>query len=374
MVPEDDTPVVTDDEPVPGGDDSGDEDTPYTSSMEEEWELWENLLNMSSESAYDARELAIEQSIEAFLNGMEEDPAYQKDAVVEGEVTPLIVSRTSALECDIKAPPGTEIYIGDMVGCFDEDWIVVELYADKIGIINGKMWICNDTIRFQNHSPTIYTRRVVIDDGSYTKHSTDPIAYVPTNTYKVYISMEPASIQLYIDKRLGFGPIFGPEGKLILEVYKITGIDVKSRNRGEGSHLMVMTVQRDVYNESNDSIELNLCDVYRQYSDETPLPPPEEAIGSCFIEGRDLVRIGTSRKYTGLFIDFEGNVVDGEDTKVWNVQKGHTAIERVINGDEVTITVPFNEDLIGAEVTLTLSDSEGRYGAYEKKVRVVTVG
>ena len=376
----------------PGGEGTGGEgtntpegDSSYVSPIEDEWELWEKLLDLGSESAFDAREYAIEQSIEAFLSGMEEDPAYQKDATVEGVVTPLVVSRTSSLECEIKAPPGTNLHIGDMVGCFDEDWLVVDLYADKIGIINGKMWICNDIINFQNHSPTVYVRHCVVDDGSYSKRSTDPDAFIPTNTYKIYISLEFASQQLFIDKRLGLGPIYDPHGDLILEVYKIIGIDIKSKNRGEGSHLMVLTVQRDVYNPSTDSLEYNLCDVYHTMGDESSDPV---VTGSSYISGRDTIRLGTSRIYVGSFADAEeADSGDGiYSTKEWTVKIEGVAMdstwyeissshEQYPNEHNVLkITMPLNEDLVGQEITLKLSGAEGAYGEYEKKVRVVTVG
>lgn len=386
---ENDEPIVSDgnntDTPIESGDNTdpivpGENDTEpsgnpdYVSPIEEDWELWEKLLSLDSESAYDARQYAIEQSIEAFLSGMEEDPAYQSGSVVEGTVTPLVLSRTSSLECSIKAPPGTDIHIGDMVECFDENWIVVELYEDKIGIINGKMWICNDIIHFQNNSPTVYTRYIVVDDGSYSKRSTDPVAYVPTNTYKIYISLESASQRLFIDKRLALGTIYDPTGKLILEVYKIIGIDRKSKNRSEGDHLLVMTVQRDVYHETNDDITLDICDVYRPAGSNTPTPQAE---GSCLITGRDTIRIGTTGKYVGSFANADDSQEGLDALKIWAVAKPDSVTASVSDNENrstLALSVPFNESLIGEEITLTLSDSEGRYGTYEKKVRVITVG
>ncbi len=391
MVPEDDNnePVVDDgnntDPEIPGGGNTEPEtpggeniepsgDPGYDSPMEEDWELWEKLLSLDSESAFDARQYAIEQSIEAFLSGMEEDPAYQSDSVVEGETTPLILSRTSSQECSIKAPPDTNIHIGDMVECFDENWIVVELYADKIGIINGKMWICNDIIHFQNHSPTVYTRYVVVDDGSYSRRSTDPYAYVPTNTYKIYISLESASQYLYIDKRLALGTIYDQNLKSVLEVYKINGIDIKSGNHSEGDHLMILTVQRDVYHEANDSIEYDICDIYSPMGSDTPVPQPT---GSCLIVGRDTIRIGSTGKYKGTCVNEAGEAVSGT-LKIWAVVKDSQSIEYGCTDSDatstLTLTVPFDESLIGEEITMTLSEQSREYGSYEKKVRVIGVG
>lgn len=339
-----------------------------TSAIAEDWELWEKLLSLGNTAVDDARELAIEQAVEAFLNGMPADPAYQADAVVEGVTTPIVASRITTLECDIKTAPGTNLHIGDIVECLDEKWIVVELYTDKVGIINGKMWVCNDILRFQNNSAPIITRYCVIDDGSYSRKTTDPAAYVPVNTYKLYCSMDSSTLKLFIDKRLSFGTIFAPDGNLVLEVYKVMGIDLKSRNFGEGSHLMVLTLQRDVYNESNDDIATLICDAYVDSGD-TPSP---SVGGSCTISGRDAIRIGTTKKYTATFLDQEGSPVAGV-APVW-VTSVPDGVIVSINDGVVSVEVPMNESLIGGEITITVKDEGNIYGSFEKKVQVITVG
>lgn len=338
------------------------------SAIAEDWTLWDKLLSLGNTSVDDAREYAIEQSVEAFLSGMPADPAYQADATVEGVTTPIVASRESTLECKIKAAPGTDLHIGDLVECLDETWIVVELYTDKVGIINGKMWVCNDILRFQNHSTPVITRYCVIDDGSYSRKTSDPIAYVPVNTYKLYCPMDAATLQLYIDKRLAFGRIYAPDGTQVLEVYKVIGIDLKSRNFGEGSHLMVLTLQRDVYHEALDDISNLLCDFYVAPGD-TPSP---SLVGSCVIVGRDAIRAGTTRKYTATFTDADGTVIP-DVTPVWTVSAA-SGVTTSIDQNTLVIVVPLNENLIGEEITITVADEGALYGTFEKKVQVITVG
>lgn len=379
-----------------------------SSAISSEWELWEGLLNMGSASAVDTRELAIEQSIEAFVNGMAEDPAYQADAIIEGITTPIVASRRTTIECDVKAPPGTNLHIGDLVECLGEKWIVVELFADKVGIINAKMWVCNDILRFQNRKEAVrsedshqenqlnwrgdirntklgqrqfntpkkwnrmenvITRYCVIDDGSYSRTNTDPVAYVPVNTYKLYVSMDSDTIQMYIDKRLSFGRIYDQTGNKVLEVYKITGIDLKSKNFGEGSHLMVLTLQRDVYNEATDDFANMLCDYYVSQND---IPHPTRN-GSCVIVGKDTIRIGTSKKYTASFVNENEEYVSGI-APVWTISVPDGVTQEVSADGVVTIGVPFMESLIGSEIIISVTDSDGIYGSFEKKVGVITVG
>jgi hypothetical protein len=349
-----------------------DEDNPWQSVILDDWILWEKLLSLGKATGIDARTLAIEQAIEAFVSGMTEDPAYQGDARVNGSKTPIIASRTSTYECTIKAAPGTNLHVGDLVECFNEMWLVMELYTDKVGILNGKMWVCNDIVNFQNNSEPIITQYCIIDDGSYSKKTSDPIAYVPPNTYTLYLSMNEDTTKLYIDKRLSFGVIYAPDGLEILEVYKVVGIDLKSRNFGEGSHLMVLTMQRDVYNATTDSIVQNLCDVYVAPGD-VPEPQPT---GSCVIKGKDAIRIGTSRTYYAVFTDAEGNVVSGV-TPVWMIGlPTGSGITYATNVDySFTITVPLDEALIGTGLRLHANaPSQSAYGKYEKKVQVIGVG
>lgn len=330
------------------------------------WPLYEKLL--SNGSAVNRREVVINESVNAFVSGMVDDPAYQEDATVDGEKTPIIASRKSTTACAIKAPPSTDLHIGDMVECFNEDWIVVELYIDKVGIINGEMWLCNNILRFQNRSTAVISRHCVVDDGTYSKKSSDPDAFVMSNTYKIYITIDEATKKLFVDKRLAFGQIYSADGEEILEVYKIIGMDVKSRNFGEGSHLMVLTVQRDVYDAQVDSLSENICDIFVDNGDSTN----PKTTGSCVIVGRDTARLGSSRKYTAAFTNANGEVVTTVNP-VWTVTAPDGVTHNASN-TECAIAIPLDEKYVGEIITITVSDAEGVFGTYDKKVQVITVG
>lgn len=329
------------------------------------WSLYETLLGGSSAQS-DRRGVAIEQAAQSFVTGMVDDPAYQPKACVDGAITPILASRKSTIKCEIKAAPGTDIHIGDMVRCLGEIWIVVELYTDKVGIINGTMWLCNDIIRFQNHSAPVISRHCVVDDGSYSKR-TDSDAPIMTNTYSIYITIDEATRKLYVDKRLAFGKVFSASGEEILEVYKIIGMDIKSKNFGDGSHLMVLTVQRDVYDAYADSIDDNICDIFVTNDEHSPA-----ATGSCFIVGRDIIRAGVARTYVAKFTDANGKEVDGVSA-VWQVTAPN-AIKWSADGNNLTVQPPLDESIVGEVITINLTDAEGLFGAYEKKAQVVTVG
>lgn len=330
------------------------------------WPLYEKLLGNGM--ATNRREVAIDESVNAFVNGMVDDPAYQENATVDGEKTPIVASRKSTIMCAIKAPPSTDLHIGDMVECFNEHWIVVELYVDKVGIINGEMWLCNNVLRFQNRSIAVISRHCVIDNGTYSKKSSDPDAFVMANTYKIYITIDDATKKLFVDKRLAFGQIYSADGEEILEVYKVIGMDVKSKNFGAGSHLMVLTVQRDVYDPQVDSLSENICNIFVNNGDNAN----PQVTGSCVIVGRDTVRLGTSRKYTAIFTDASG-AISTNATPVWSITVPD-GITYNASGFECSIKIPLDEKYVGEAVIISLSDSENVFGSYEKKVQVITVG
>ena len=347
--------------------------------MSVDWGLYERMLG-SDCSPIDARVDAIIGSVDSFIDGIVDDPAYQADALVEGEPTPIAASRTASHQCSIAAAPSTDIHIGDMVECLGGRWIIVELYVDKIGLLRGTMWLCNDTVRFQNHSPAVHVRYCVMDNGAYSKRSTDPDAFVMTNTYQMYLSKDSETEKMFVDKRLSFGCIYDSTGNQILEVYKIIGIDSKSKNHGEGSHILVVTLQRDVYNPDADSLDSNLCDICQVTGD---VSKPALS-GSCIINGKDTIRIGTRRKYTAVFTDSAGDVIT-DISPVWNVHCddgdiniSEDGIKMTVNSDfTCSIEIPLDSKFVGSTILLTVwasDDREEPLGYFEKKVQVIAVG
>lgn len=329
------------------------------------WLLYERAVNAFGEE--DKNDAASE-SVELYLAEMVNNPAYQADANVDGEPTPFIAKREKDGQCSIKAAPGTDLHIGDVVSCFNEHWIVTDLYEDKVGMLVGTMLMCNEILRFQNGSQFIHTRKCVIDDGSFSRRTSDGMAYVPVGTYTVYLSIDSDTRFLYIDKRVAFGTAYTQNGELILDVYKIVGIDEKSKNRGVGSHLMTLTVQKDVYNKSTDDLPLGICDAFTG-SDNAATPVFS---GSCLITGRDFIRIGTTKKYTVEFSDPNGDKRDDVEAEWQFVTPNGVTV--TVEGNVLTVSVPLKENLVGQEITLTATDVGGNYGTFEKKVQVIAIG
>jgi hypothetical protein len=184
----------------------------------------------------------------------------------------------------------------------------------------------------------------------------------------MYISIDEETRQLYVDKRLALGVIFNDFGDQILEVYKITGIDMKSKNFGVGSHLALITLQRDVFDAGADDIPKEICNIILSEDD----IPSSNVAGYCDISGKDTIRIGRSRAYPVEFYTANGQAVQGIEAQ-WNVEAPQGVVVDV-SGNECVVNVPLEPNLVGAVIELTVSDAEGLYGILTKKVQVIPVG
>ena len=329
-------------------------------------------LRRSKESNKDIDKQAVQSEIE---NELANSAAYQEDAMRNGETQPIVASRTKTNVCKITVMPGDDMFIGDLIDVFNERWLCVELYVDEYGIKYGEIWMCNHTFVFQDHNAKIIKKDAIVDDGSYSKGNDKSIPIID-GTYKCYMSLDDESRSLYVDKRLAIDTILDKNGSPILEVGKIKWIDQKTKNYGEGSHLLFFTLTEDVYSKENDNLELNLCD-YVKTSDgntgEEPNQSNESANGYLVIEGRDSIRIGTGRTYKVVAIDNAGNTCDAPNDLEWHIE-GNSKISTDINGASCVLRVPLDDSLIGTDLTITCRDKSSGFSQANKQVAVISIG
>lgn len=326
---------------------------------------------------------------DSFSETIQQSPAYQEDAEVNGVPQPIVATRKETNKCDVTIIPGDTLNIGDLVKVFNEYWICVEKYIDEFGMQYAELWMCNHIFCYQDFDLNIIHKYAILDDGSYSKGNDKAIA-VTDNFFNCYVSLDDESRALFIDKRLGISVIYDSNGKEVLEVGKIKWIDIKSRNFGEGSHLMVFGINDDPYNPSVDNIELMICD-YKEKEpekeppkiDEEPDIPPETpdenpdedpenkpvVKGWLSVEGRKTIRAGSGRTYTVSAIDKESGetVVVPEDIK-WSIDDKGISIEP--NGATCKVTVKEDDDLVGTIFTIQCVCLSGEYVGAEFSVEV----
>ena len=170
-----------------------------------------------------------------------------------------------------------------------------------------------------------------------------------------YVSLDDESRALYIDKRLGISVIYDKNGKEILEAGKIKWIDIKSRNFGEGSHLMVFGINEDPYKPDSDNIAELICDYQEKPVEdedpEEPIAPPEDPVvppdesgdgddngeenegdgdkeepsepeliikGTLSIDGKKTIKAGSGRTYSVTAIEEESSNTTNGTVNVTN--------------------------------------------------------
>lgn len=337
---------------------------------------------------------------ESFAETIQQSPAYQEDAEVNGEPQPIVATRKDTNKCDVTVIPGDRLYIGDLVKVFNEYWICVEMYVDEFGMYYGELWMCNHIFCYQDFELNIIHKYAILDDGSYS-NGNDKAIKVTDNSFNCYVSLDAESRALFIDKRLGISVIYDKSGKEVLEVGKIKWIDIKSRNFGEGSHLMVFGINEDSYNPTADNIEELICDyqeapIEDEEPDE-PITPPEEPDetdnggeggegnegggdeepsepepvikGTLSIEGRKTIKAGSGRTYSLVAIDKEsGNTIEAPEDVEWRIEFDGNGVSIVPNGATCKVTVKENDSLIGSIFTIKCSSSSGEY--IEAKINV----
>lgn len=309
---------------------------------------------------------------ESFASTIQESAAYQAGALRNGKSQPIVATREETKKCKITVIPGDEMNIGDLIYVFNEYWLCMELYTDEYGLTYGEIWMCNHIFNYQSHDLTRISKYAIIDDGSYSKGS-DKAIPVTNNSFTCYVSLDDESAALYVDKRLAIDVVLDAKGEEILEVGKIVWLDTKSKNFGEGSHLLAFGLGDDVYNKERDNISLMICD-YREEIEQTEEGEVTETAGYLVISGRDSIRIGTGRTYRVSTVDADGNSGEVSGEVQWSILDMPDGVSFTPSGNECTIQIQLKDDLIGVTLKIECNDLSSKYSTGNKEVAVISIG
>ncbi len=294
---------------------------------------------------------------------------YQSDAQRNGVSQPLITQRKSSNKCKVIVPRGDQLCIGDWVYVLGENWLCMELYIDEYGVTYGELWMCNHQFKYQNFDKEIIQKWGIIDDGTYS-NVMDKSINVTDNSFKCYISRDEQTNCLFVDKRLAIDILYDKNGKPILEVGKITVLDTKTGNYGDGSHLLTFKMKHDVYAPEVDSLAEMLCDYITPTEGRTEEETPKQS--HFTIDGKTSLAIGSRRTYKIVF-DTPNDDDDLVNRIAWEV-KDNTRISLTPNSYECLVEIPLSEDLIGSTFTLACYDGQDDTVRSEYTVEVVAIG
>lgn len=186
---------------------------------------------------------------------------YQSTTMRNGTTQSFIVTRGERNdECFIIAMPDEVVNVGDIIDCYGQKWIVIEVSPVNTLQYRGKMKLCNHLFRFQNFTSTIYERWGVLDPGVYSTTTTaKELMEIPNRQYKVYLPYDDNTKLLYVDKRFATSIMYNAAGEQVLTVYRFTAFDDVCESWGSGK-LLVMYAKSDAYNAATDNIETLICD------------------------------------------------------------------------------------------------------------------
>lgn len=312
------------------------------------------------------------EAVSTLTETLEENDAYQPNSKVNGRIQGLIVTRKKTNISKVTVIPGDNLCIGDLVYVFGEYWICMEAYVDEYGITHAEIWMCNHLFRYQDGSGSIIEKYAIIDDGSYTK-SSDKVINVPEGKYVCYVSNDDFNCGLYIDKRLAIDITFDEKGKSILLAGKIVWLDAKSKNFGEGSHLLAFTLEKDLYNPEADNVDEMICNFIEMNKDESvedTQEKPDEAIAEFEISGKNTIRIGTARTYEAVS-QAEGSF---NVKPIWETEAETTSVVAEGNGLSCILRVPLDYDLVGTNIVLVCRDENTNSIIAKKSVEVIPIG
>ena len=301
--------------------------------------------------------------------------AFQQNALCNGESKPMAAKRTGTHKCKITLCPNDSMKIGDLVYVFGEHWLCMELYQDEYSVTYGELWMCNHVFNYQNHSSAVVEKHAIIDDGSYSK-GTDKAIPVTDNYHVCYMSLDDESERLFVGKRLALDVIYDSKGNKVLDTCRISWLDTKGKNYGEGSHLLSFGIVDDVYNKETDNMEAMICDYIPGTVEVALVSDIDRQENIIFIEGRNSIKIGTGRTYTAKVIDEQGSsmgIAGNLEWKIENCPNGIT-ISNNKDGDGCLVKVKMDDNLIGQTFTLTCADKDGDYIAGNKEVVVIAIG
>lgn len=206
---------------------------------------------------------------------------------------------------------------------------------------------CNWNLKWQDETGAILSYPCVTSSKSFGEDA-DKVITLPSNQKYILLPFNEHTSKLKADDR------FFVDRKNPPTPYKIIGDTDTTSYMG----LIQILVEADILRDG-DNIELGVCDYVK--SDVT-LPPKDNTYSSVSING-NLNIGGSKRTFTPTFYNSDGTLQSGI-APVWEIilPSGYESYFTVnYVGDNCTIQVRENYNLIGLNVTVKVCDSIGNY-------------
>lgn len=296
-----------------------------------------------------------------------------KSVLIDGVSNNLVVINTNNNRVKtFQSMPNKSYPLGTTIDYSNYKWLITDINEDAEIYQSGVLKQCNHLFRFQNHSSDIIEYWGVLEKP---QASLDEEKVVSTrgSKLKAYLPYNDDTKKIFVDKRLFIETIFDKDGKEIPVCFVVTDIVSETTNYGNGK-LLELTMEATAKNE-NDSIVEKIANYISPITPK-PAPTPDPDLLNCEISGSSILKSGGStRDYVAKFYESDGITLNESIIAVWQfvcLPEHVSFYNTVSNVNSISIQALDNNEILGENVKLILTDTGGLYNPAEFTIKVVT--
>lgn len=346
-----------------------------------EWERYSSLLYCDGETQ---RDRTIKRTQREVSKMVQHSPAYKR-VLVDGkpQFVAIISSSTELDTKKITSMPNESINIGSIIEWNNEHWIVYDNDCEDVIYQRGMMYRCNVYLKWQNEKGEIIGRYGYLSDS--TKQSvglktSGDVMYQLEQRYKGYFPLDSETIKIRRDKRFLIDiDSFNPDAYIVTNRnvmnYNFNTKDIdEDKELNTKDHLIIFMFTQTQRNNDRDDYDLMIADYDENLGKNSPFYSSNEIHSEISYEGKPILRCGGSYKeFTGKIVDENNN--DLNQSVKWNLitlENEEDYFDYTIENNTIKIRVNFNENLIGTQFKLVLTNEFDKYES-ELYVKVVSL-
>lgn len=333
------------------------------------WENYNSRINLYGTSQ---RERLINRHKDD-LNRKLPDSGSYKSVKLNGVSTSMVInSSTRSYYKEFTSLPNQKILAGDYVEWANNTWLIYEADCDDEVYIDGKMYQCNYTQRWQNELGEIIERPSYITRESSNGEDENKELTVGSNEFFVYMPFDDETVKLRNGKRIYIDNYFAKPYP-----YELTLPDNVSIKFGEKGVVCYLFKQTQTINATDKVLTLPSGEkvwIADYFEPSTPTPPDETTdllYISSISSAKQTIAYGSKRKFTAVFKDKDGNVVTTLSPKWTMTSDFADKLSAVYGTNDITITIANDKTLVDKKFILKLEAQDDSAVYSEMTVTII---
>lgn len=311
----------------------------------------------TSDDVADSRAKWIEQGKDYFNRYAPQSPAFNHVLIDNVADDLLIISREQPTEKTIRAMPGHNFEVGQIVTWKNSHWLITQRDNDDAITVRGKIEQCNRQLKWQNpKTGAIISRWCTAKKPYYSNLEGDSFMIQSSREFKIQLPYDSESCLIDLYKRFMLEIIDGHP-----KVYKVSSVDQTTEryDRSNGvTGFLVLNVTQDLYNPETDNADLGICDYIEVKKENAGLHTPAPVDSRILYHGAPTIRYGGSAKK--LVFEIDGVTNYDESNIEWTIDIDPSCSDKIIvDSDRNTARISASDyaELEGVKMTVYASDS-----------------